>query len=87
MEKRSNHEPVYLKKESLELQLFETKSRSIWTTNGHFESSPAGITAAYRAGCMPVMIPDQDEPTKELEQMLFAKVERLDFVVDLLENM
>ena len=51
------------------------------------EDSPAGITAAYRAGCMPVMIPDQDEPTKELEQMLFAKVERLDFVVDLLENM
>ena len=50
------------------------------------EDSPAGITAAYRAGCMPVMIPDQDEPTKEIEQMLFAKVERLDFVVELLSN-
>lgn len=50
------------------------------------EDSPAGITAAYRAGCRPVMIPDQDEPTKEIEQMLFAKVERLDFVVELLSN-
>ena len=51
------------------------------------EDSPAGITAAYRAGCMPVMIPDQDEPTKEIEKMLFAKVERLDMVVQLLSNM
>lgn len=50
------------------------------------EDSPAGITAAYRAGCLPVMIPDQDEPSKELENMLFAKVQRLDLVVDLLEK-
>lgn len=50
------------------------------------EDSPAGITAAYRAGCMPVMIPDQDEPTKEIEKMLFAKVERLDLVVELLKK-
>ena len=51
------------------------------------EDSPAGITAAYRAGCKPVMIPDQDEPTKEIGEMLFAKVERLDLVVELLSNM
>ena len=51
------------------------------------EDSPAGIIAAYRAGCRPVMIPDQDEPTKEIETMLFAKVESLDFVVELLANM
>ena len=50
------------------------------------EDSPAGITAAYRAGCLPVMIPDQDEPSKEIEDMLFAKVERLDFVVELLKK-
>ena len=50
------------------------------------EDSPAGITAAYKAGCLPIMIPDQDEPTKEIEKMLFAKVERLDFVVELLSS-
>lgn len=48
------------------------------------EDSPAGITAAYRAGCHPVMIPDQDEPTEEIEKMLFAKVKSLDLVVELL---
>ncbi len=51
------------------------------------EDSPAGITAAYRAGCKSVMIPDQDEPTKEIEKMLFAKVKSLDLVVELLCSM
>ena len=50
------------------------------------EDSPAGITAAYHAGCHPVMIPDQDEPTKEIEEMLFAKVKSLDLVVELLKK-
>ncbi len=48
------------------------------------EDSPSGLLSASRAGCFPVMIPDQDEPTKELEEFIFAKVDRLDFVVDLL---
>ena len=51
------------------------------------EDSPAGITAAYRAGCKPVMIPDQDEPTEEIEKMLFAQVKSLDLVVGLISNM
>ena len=51
------------------------------------EDSPAGILAAHRAGCLPVMIPDQDEPTEETEKMLFAKVERLDLVIGLLERL
>lgn len=44
------------------------------------EDSPSGILSAYRAGCYPVMIPDQDEPTAETEQYLFAKVKSLDRV-------
>ena len=48
------------------------------------EDSPSGIISASRAGCFPVMIPDQDEPKKETEQLLFAKAERLDQVIDLL---
>jgi HAD superfamily hydrolase (TIGR01509 family) len=48
------------------------------------EDSPAGILAAHRAGCVPVMIPDQDEPDAETERLLYACVARLDLVPDLL---
>lgn len=41
------------------------------------EDSPAGILAAYRAGCMPVMIPDLDEPDEETRKLLFAQAESL----------
>lgn len=50
------------------------------------EDSPAGILAAYRAGCLPVMIPDQDEPDEETKALLYAKVERLDRVICLLRT-
>jgi len=48
------------------------------------EDSPAGILAAYRAGCRPVMIPDQDEPDAETKDRLFALVKSLDFVSKIL---
>ena len=48
------------------------------------EDSPSGILSARRAGCFPVMIPDQDQPDEETEQILFAKADRLDYVVNLL---
>lgn len=41
------------------------------------EDSPAGILAAYRTGCMPVMIPDLDEPDEETRKLLFAQAESL----------
>lgn len=47
------------------------------------EDSPAGILAAYRAGCIPVMIPDQDEPGEETKKLLYACVKRLDLVPEL----
>ncbi len=50
------------------------------------EDSPAGILAAHRAGCLPVMIPDQDEPDEETKKLLYAKAERLDKVIELLEQ-
>ncbi|MBO5372326.1 MAG: HAD family phosphatase [Lachnospiraceae bacterium] len=46
------------------------------------EDSPAGILAAYRAGCMPVMIPDLDQPDKKTRELLFAKVDGLANVID-----
>ncbi len=50
------------------------------------EDSPAGILAAHRAGCLPVMIPDQDEPDEETRGLLHAKVGSLDKVISLMEQ-
>ena len=41
------------------------------------EDSPTGILAAYKAGCVPVMVPDQDEPDEETKKMLYAVAESL----------
>lgn len=48
------------------------------------EDSPAGILAASRAGCMPVMIPDLDQPGKETGSLLYAKADSLLDVMDLI---
>jgi len=50
------------------------------------EDSPAGILAAYRAGCKPVMVPDQDEPSNETKALLYAAAENLSEVISLLER-
>ena len=50
------------------------------------EDSPSGLTSAYRAGCLPVMIPDQDQPTEEIRKILFAKADRLDLIPTLIEQ-
>ena len=51
------------------------------------EDSPSGLLSASRAGCYPVMIPDQDEPTEETERLLYAKVNRLDYMIELIDWM
>ena len=48
------------------------------------EDSPAGILAASRAGCLPVMIPDQDQPNEETRTMLYACADSLLDIIDLL---
>ena len=48
------------------------------------EDSPAGILAAHRAGCIPVMIPDQDAPDEETMPLLYACTESLALVPKLL---
>ena len=47
------------------------------------EDSPAGILAASRAGCMPVMIPDLDQPGEEIRKLLYAKADSLLDIIDL----
>lgn len=50
------------------------------------EDSPMGITAAFRAGMVPVMIPDLVPPTKELEDKYWKKLGSLREVPHLLEQ-
>ena len=48
------------------------------------EDSPTGILSAYRAGCLPVMIPDLDQPDADTEKLLFAKADSLKDLIDLI---
>ena len=50
------------------------------------EDSPAGILAAYRAGCIAVMVPDLDQPDRETEKLLSAKADSLLDVIGLLDQ-
>ena len=50
------------------------------------EDSPAGILSAYRAGCLPVMIPDQDQPDEKTMPLLYAKADSLSEIIAILER-
>lgn len=51
------------------------------------EDSPAGILSAYRAGCLPVMIPDLDAPDADTLPRLYAQADSLRDIVSLLDNL
>lgn len=48
------------------------------------EDSPAGILSTFRAGCLPVLIPDQDHPGEDTLSLLYAKADSLADVIGLL---
>ena len=48
------------------------------------EDSPSGILSASRAGCLPVLIPDQDQPDAQTLSLLYAKADTLADVIELL---
>ncbi len=48
------------------------------------EDAPTGIRAAHAARCLPVMVPDQDQPDEALRALCHAVVPRLCDVIDLL---
>lgn len=48
------------------------------------EDSPAGILSAYRAGCMPVLVPDLDGSDEEMRKILFAEADTLPELLELL---
>ena len=49
------------------------------------EDAPLGIESAFRAGCVPVMVPDQDQPDDAIKAMLYAKADSLLDIIDLLK--
>jgi HAD superfamily hydrolase (TIGR01509 family) len=49
------------------------------------EDSPTGILSAYRAGCLPVMIPDLDQPGEDTMKLLFAKADSLTDIIHILK--
>lgn len=50
------------------------------------EDAPAGILSAHRAGCLPVMIPDQDQPDENTLTLLYAKADTLTDVIGLINR-
>ena len=50
------------------------------------EDSPTGILSGYRAGCLPVMIPDLDQPNEDTQNLLFAKADSLADIIDILKQ-
>lgn len=48
------------------------------------EDSPNGVTSAYRAGCNVIMVPDLTEPDEELMKMLYASIDTLPDIKNLL---
>lgn len=51
------------------------------------EDSPNGVLSAYRAGCKVVMVPDQTPPEEELKSKLYACVDTLTDIQELLQGM
>lgn len=49
------------------------------------EDAPNGIKSAYSAGLKVIMVPDQTEPEEDIMHMFYAKVERLDQIIGLVE--
>ena len=49
------------------------------------EDAPLGILSAFRANCIPVMIPDQDPPDDQTKAMLYAQADSLADIIQLLK--
>ena len=48
------------------------------------EDSPAGVLSAYRAGCMPILVPDLDGSDEEMRKTLYAEANSLLDIIELI---
>ncbi len=77
-----------VKKGKPEPDIYELAAKEIGLTPQEclaIEDSPSGLLSASRAGCYPIMVPDQDMPTPEIESLLFAKADSLEKIIILLK--
>lgn len=51
------------------------------------EDSPNGIRSAYSAGCVPIVVPDNECPDRETLSVSYAAAESLFDVIDIIEGM
>ena len=51
------------------------------------EDTANGVLSIHRAGMKPIMIPDLEEPSKEIENLVYAKLESLSEIIPLLKEM
>ena len=51
------------------------------------EDSPNGILSAYRAGCVPVMVPDLTQPDEETAKIIYSKADDLSQVIDIINTL
>ena len=49
------------------------------------EDSPNGVYSAYGAGCRVIMVPDQTEPDEKLLKRIYARVDTLADIIELLQ--
>ena len=50
------------------------------------EDSPTGLLAGMRAGAVPIMIPDQDQPSDETKARIYAVADSLQAVISLFDT-
>lgn len=51
------------------------------------EDSPNGILSAYRAGCVPVMVPDLTQPDGDTAKIIYSKADDLSQVIDIINKL
>lgn len=50
------------------------------------EDSINGILSVYKAGIKPIMIPDLEQPTEEIRNILYAKLDSLDKIIEIIKD-
>ena len=68
------------------IYLFGAKSLGVDPKNCiALEDSPTGIEAAFQAGCLSILIPDQDDASDSIQDKLYGKADSLLDIISLLK--